>query len=146
MLTAITTIGLDHVALLGPNLASIAREKAGIIKEKIPVLLGRMELSQEVIVQRANRLSAPVELLGQDFLVSYQASLADREVFGYRSQYREEMQLKTGLLGLHQVDNAGLALALYDTFCPEKGLSFLSREEILQAWEGSVAGTPRGYF
>jgi len=87
-------------------------------------------------VQRANRLSAPVELLGQDFLVSYQASLVDGEVFGYRSQYREEMQLKTGLMGLHQVDNAGLALALCDTFCQEKGLSFLSREEILQAWEG----------
>ena len=137
MLTAITTIGLDHVALLGPDLASIAQEKAGIIKEKIPVLLGRMELeAQEVIVQRANCLSAPVELLGQDFLVSYQASLVDGEVFGYRSQYREEMQLKTGLMGLHQVDNAGLALALCDTFCQEKGLSFLSREEILQAWEG----------
>ena len=71
-----------------------------------------MELeAQEVIVQRANCLSAPVELLGQDFLVSYQESLADGEVFGYQSQYREEMQLKTGLLGLHQVDNAGLALA-----------------------------------
>ena len=30
VLTAITSIGLDHVALLGPDLASIAREKAGI--------------------------------------------------------------------------------------------------------------------
>ena len=136
ILTAITTIGLDHVALLGQDLASIAREKAGIIKEKIPVLLGRMELeAQEVIVQQARRLSAPVELLGQD-LVGYQESLADGEVFHYRSQYREELQLKTGLLGLHQVDNAGLALALCDTFCQEKGLSLLSQEEILQAWEG----------
>ena len=135
ILTAITTIGLDHVALLGPDLASIAREKAGIIKEKIPVLLGRMELeAQEVIVQQAHRLSAPVEVLGQDFLVCYQESLADGEVFCYRSKCREEMKLKTGLLGLHQVDNAGLALALCDAFFQERGLSLLSQDEIIQAW------------
>ena len=135
ILTAITTIGLDHVALLGPDVASIAREKAGIIKEKIPVLLGRIELeAQEVIVQEAHRLSAPVEVLGQDFLVCYQESLADGEVFTYQSQNRSEVQLKTGLLGLHQVDNAGLALALCDVFCQEGGLSLLSQDEIIQAW------------
>ncbi len=135
ILTAITTIGLDHVALLGPDVASIAREKAGIIKEKIPVLLGRIELeAQEVIVQEAHRLSAPVEVLGQDFLVCYQESLADGEVFTYQSQNRSEVQLKTGLLGLHQVDNAGLALALCDAFFQERGLSLLSQDEIIQAW------------
>ena len=135
ILTAITTIGLDHVTLLGPDVASIAREKAGIIKDKIPVLLGRIELeAQEVIVQEAHRLSAPVEVLGQDFLVCYQESLADGEVFCYRSKCREEMKLKTGLLGLHQVDNAGLALALCDAFFQERGLSLLSQDEIIQAW------------
>ena len=135
ILTAITTIGLDHVALLGPDVASIAREKAGIIKEKIPVLLGRIELeAQEVIVQEAHRLSAPVEVLGQDFLVCYQESLADGEVFTYQSQNRSEVQLKTGLLGLHQADNAGLALALCDAFFQERGLSLLSQEEITQSW------------
>lgn len=135
ILTAITTIGLDHVALLGPDVASIAREKAGIIKEKIPVLLGRIELeAQEVIVQEAHRLSAPVEVLGQDFLVCYQESLADGEVFTYQSQNRSEVQLKTGLLGIYQVDNAGLALALCDAFFQERGLSLLSQDEIIQAW------------
>ena len=135
ILTAITTIGLDHVALLGPDVASIAREKAGIIKEKIPVLLGRIELeAQEVIVQEAHRLSAPVEVLGQDFLVCYQESLVDGEVFTYQSQNRSEVQLKTGLLGLYQVDNAGLALALCDAFFQERGLSLLSQDEIIQAW------------
>ena len=135
ILTAITTIGLDHVALLGPDVASIAREKVGIIKEKIPVLLGRIELeAQEVIVQEAHRLSAPVEVLGQDFLVCYQESLADGEVFTYQSQNRSEVQLKTGLLGIYQVDNAGLALALCDAFFQERGLSLLSQDEIIQAW------------
>ena len=135
ILTAITTIGLDHVALLGPDVASIAREKAGIIKEKIPVLLGRIELeAQEVIVQEAHRLSAPVEVLGQDFLVCYQESLADGEVFTYQSQNRSEVQLKTGLLGIYQVDNAGLALALCDVFFQERGLSLVSQDEIIQAW------------
>ena len=40
ILSIITRIGLDHMDMLGPDLASIAREKAGIIKHNTPVLIG----------------------------------------------------------------------------------------------------------
>ena len=40
ILSIITRIGLDHMDMLGPDLASIAREKAGIIKRNTPVLIG----------------------------------------------------------------------------------------------------------
>ena len=40
MLSIITRIGLDHMDMLGPDLASIAREKAGIIKHNTPILIG----------------------------------------------------------------------------------------------------------
>lgn len=40
MLSIITRIGLDHMDMLGPDLSSIAGEKAGIIKRNTPVLIG----------------------------------------------------------------------------------------------------------
>jgi dihydrofolate synthase/folylpolyglutamate synthase len=40
--TAITSISLEHMRILGPTLAAIAREKAGILKPGVPVVLGRM--------------------------------------------------------------------------------------------------------
>ena len=51
VLTAITSIGLDHVALLGPDLASIAREKAGIIKPGIPLVLGKLEAEASQVIE-----------------------------------------------------------------------------------------------
>lgn len=39
-MSAITTIGLDHQDILGDTLAKIAKEKAGIIKQGVPVVIG----------------------------------------------------------------------------------------------------------
>jgi dihydrofolate synthase/folylpolyglutamate synthase len=61
-LTVITTIGMDHMAQLGNTLASIAAEKAGIIKHGVPLVIGPT-LSPEalqVIEQRANAHEAPI--------------------------------------------------------------------------------------
>ncbi len=51
-LSIITTISLDHCDLLGDTLAAIAGEKAGIIKEGKPVLMGKLPLEADVVVRR----------------------------------------------------------------------------------------------
>ncbi len=57
----ITNISHDHVALLGNNLSDIAREKAGIIKHGIPVVIGEAEGDvKEVFKQRAKEMEAPI--------------------------------------------------------------------------------------
>ncbi len=57
----ITNIGLDHVQFLGDTLEKIASEKAGIIKNGIPVVLGKMDqTAQSVIEAKAKEKSAPV--------------------------------------------------------------------------------------
>jgi dihydrofolate synthase/folylpolyglutamate synthase len=54
LVTAITNIGLDHVQFLGNDVRSIAKEKAGIIKEGCPVVVGRMKPeAQSVILGQA---------------------------------------------------------------------------------------------
>ena len=49
ILTAITSIGLDHTDILGDSLSEIAIEKAGIIKKGIPVVLGEKNTTKEIM-------------------------------------------------------------------------------------------------
>jgi dihydrofolate synthase/folylpolyglutamate synthase len=63
----IVSIGLDHVAILGGSLPEIAREKAGIIKPLVPVIIGEMaEEASEVIEAKAAEMGAPVWRFGQE--------------------------------------------------------------------------------
>ena len=65
LVTAITNIGLDHQQFLGPDIRSIAREKAGIIKDGAPLVMGRMRPeAQSVLLETANRCGAEVHYAG----------------------------------------------------------------------------------
>ncbi len=76
----ITSIGLDHMEQLGDNVAKIAREKAGIIKEGCPVVVGRLPAEAEQVVREVARAHhAPVhsvrEVFGEDLSDYPQTSL-----------------------------------------------------------------------
>lgn len=61
ILSIITNIGLDHVAILGNSLAKIAFEKAGIIKSKTPVVIGEtLPESKPVFLEKAKYMQAPI--------------------------------------------------------------------------------------
>ena len=86
----ITSIGLDHQEYLGPTLAAIAAEKAGIIKPGVPCVVGDIPLEAEaVIVARAREVGAPLHFV------------RDRFASGLP---------ETNLVGAHQCRNAGAAL------------------------------------
>ncbi|MCE8007388.1 folylpolyglutamate synthase/dihydrofolate synthase family protein [Aestuariivita sp.] len=106
-LTAITPVSMDHETFLGNTLPKIAGEKAGILKRGVPCIVGRQAADGlEVIEARAQALGAPLLAYGQHWHVG--------EEHG-RLIYQDE----TGLLdlplpnlpGVHQVENAGIALA-----------------------------------
>lgn len=60
-ISIITNIGFDHMALLGDTLDKIAFEKAGIIKEKTPVIIGeRNPLTEPVFIKKAQQMEAPI--------------------------------------------------------------------------------------
>jgi dihydrofolate synthase/folylpolyglutamate synthase len=86
----ITSIGFDHQEYLGPTLAAIAAEKAGILKPGVPVVVGDVPPEAEaVIVARAREVGAPVHFVRDRFA----AGLPE-----------------TNLAGEHQRRNAGAAL------------------------------------
>lgn len=105
--TVITPVDLDHQQFLGDTLAEIAGEKAGIIKRRVPCIVGpQQEAGLEVIEAFAARNLAPLSVYGQHW-------------HAYREAGRMVYQDEQGLLdlplptlpGLHQVQNAGGAIA-----------------------------------
>ena len=63
-LSVITNIGLDHVAILGDTRVKIAAEKAGIIKENVPVFIGESDIEiEDVFLSTARKHSAPIHFL-----------------------------------------------------------------------------------
>ena len=135
ILTGITTIGLDHVALLGDTLEAIAEQKAGIIKQGIPLVTGRIAPEALAMIDRiAEGKDAPRLAYGANYHVSHQESVVTGEVFDYTSVVRQG-RFQTGLLGLHQIENAGMAIALFDAVCQEDGRELASNDLIVQALE-----------
>jgi dihydrofolate synthase/folylpolyglutamate synthase len=76
LLTVITNVGLDHQQFLGNDIRTIAREKAGIVKEGVPVVMGRMRPeAQSVVLETAIRL-------GSETHYAAPAEAADLESYG----------------------------------------------------------------
>ncbi|HEY5107169.1 MAG TPA: folylpolyglutamate synthase/dihydrofolate synthase family protein [Caulobacteraceae bacterium] len=105
--SVITPIDYDHLEMLGPELAKIAWEKAGIIKARRPVVAARQPgEAEQVIVAQAEALDAPLMLMDRDF-------------DGHEERGRLSVQFEDRLLdlpapnlfGAHQFDNAALAAA-----------------------------------
>ena len=135
ILTGITTIGLDHVALLGDSLEAIAEQKAGIIKQGVPLVTGRIvPEALAVIDQIAKAKQATRIAYGDVYQVSHYESIVTGEVFDYTSSVRQG-RFQTGLLGLHQIENAGMALALLDSYCQATDLELPDNALVAQALE-----------
>ena len=135
ILTGITTIGLDHVALLGDSLEAIAEQKAGIIKQGVPLVTGNIfSEALAVINQIAKAKEAPRLVYGEDYQISHHESIVTGELFDYSSSVRQG-RFQTGLLGLHQIENAGMALALLDSYCKETGQELPDNALVAQALE-----------
>ncbi len=124
--TAITTIGMDHMDILGDTLEKIAAQKAGIIKPDTPLVTGKIaDEALAVIAQTAQTNRAQHYQYGID----YQVEILENERFNYKDDEIHLLNLEKALLGLHQIDNAALAIKLTLVYAHKVGLS-LSEEAI----------------
>lgn len=118
--TVITNISIDHTRQLGTTHAEIAGEKAGIIKQHVPVVSGVIEPSaQEVVHRIAAELNAEMIQLGSDFDVHYQppenlpSCQAQFDFLG-KTKFADRQALPLRLLGAHQAANAAVAIAVIE--------------------------------
>jgi len=108
---AIVSIDFDHQAQLGNTLASIASEKAGIVRRGIPVVCGQLpDEALAVIVEICNREGARV--IRSDLDVAIERPARDRMTFVTPRITVRDVRL--ALPGLHQAGNAAVALRLLD--------------------------------
>ncbi len=143
--SAITSISIDHRELLGDTLALIAAEKAGIIKPGAPVITGAQpDEVLHVLQDHADRAGTRLLARGRDWDVQLGATgLIFTDGAGVIEAPRP------GLIGAHQADNAGIALALlrasHQAFEPA-GLRAATWPARLQRLQGPVAGlAPPGW-
>ena len=107
-LTIISNISLEHRMYLGNTIKQIAGEKGGIIKNNIPVVTGaRQKSAISTLKDIAGKKSAPFYRLGDEFKVRRNKN----KTFTYFGIEKTWRNLRTGLRGNHQIDNAGLVLA-----------------------------------
>lgn len=108
----ITSIGLDHTEHLGHDIASIAREKAGIIKSGIPVIVGQMETEAcDVIREAASRHGAPALFAGESIHIDNAVVTSTGSRFDLTIENRRFSDLFTPLAGRYQMWNGALAVA-----------------------------------
>ena len=104
---AITSISLDHRDMLGDTLALIAREKAGILKPGSPAVTGYQPPEVLAVLQaQADALGVRLLVRDRDWTVTPNVS-----GFGYTDAAGTLQLPPPALLGAHQIDNAGIALA-----------------------------------
>ncbi len=111
LVSVITNIELEHTEFLGTTLTQIAGEKAGIIKQGVPVVTGAMQ--QEVIAvieQEAAARKAEVYRLSKDFM-PVPVESPHEHVLDYRGIRTSYEKVRISMLGRYQMDNACLALA-----------------------------------
>ncbi len=118
-LVGITSISIDHQNLLGDDLASITTEKAGVMKEGVPVITVQQDSSAMCVLRRfASKVGAPLSVTGREIEFSYRFESSREEgphtrvcVTTANSRFEH---LRVPLQGEHQAINCGLALAMID--------------------------------
>ncbi len=106
-LTVITPVSIDHTQYLGETLPLIAAEKAGIIKPRVPVIVGPQDDDAlRVIEARAMGLSAPIVAHGQHWMIQ-----PERDGMVFQDDHGLWDLPRPNLIGPHQIQNAGTALA-----------------------------------
>ena len=108
LVTGIAQLGLDHQQWLGPTILDIAREKAGIAKKGTPMVVSRYSKPVTArIAEVAGVAGAPLLVRGQD----WDAAVYDGVLHFRDAEGRLTLPLPR-LAGAHQIDNAGLAIAM----------------------------------
>ncbi|MGB3948477.1 MAG: folylpolyglutamate synthase/dihydrofolate synthase family protein [Bacteroidia bacterium] len=132
-LSVITNISFDHMALLGNTLEKIAHEKAGIIKNGIPVVIGETQSeTEQVFIQKATNENAPLRFADKETKVlNVQHVEATTLMLAMDVIFNNKIytDIRSELLGLYQQKNIPTVMCAVDVLI-KKGYKI--NEEILR--------------
>ena len=125
-IAVITSIGLDHQETLGDSLEAIAEQKAGIFKAGKKAVIAKLSSEARLVCQeKAESLAVDLYQTGQDF------SMLNGD---FSSSLLNILQLKIGLEGAYQQENAALALQTFLLFMREEK-EVVNEQAVRQALE-----------
>ena len=130
-ITAITPISLDHKDILGDNLLSIAREKAGIIKKNIPVVIGRQEKNIKSYLHGVANKNSSAAI---DIEVINDVKLSPSGTH-FKTKWGKFM---TPLIGFHQAINAVTAITIIKSIDQNIGSSTIQKGLEKTVWMGRM--------
>ncbi|ARK31608.1 bifunctional folylpolyglutamate synthase/dihydrofolate synthase [Halalkalibacter krulwichiae] len=141
ILSIITSIGFDHMQILGESLKEIASEKAGIIKEHVPIVSGvSQEDAKRVIQAVSNQNKSPLYVLGKHFDEEVVAVNEERQVFTYTQIGREPLDVTIQMSGPHQRQNAAIAIQALELLRTNNQLviddTHIQKGLLLTTWPG----------
>jgi dihydrofolate synthase/folylpolyglutamate synthase len=133
----ITSISLDHTAMLGGTVELIAAEKAGIIKAATPSVVAPQvyPTALEVISERARTMGAPLVEIGRDVRVDILNHDLTGQTIGVETS-RRHYAARLPLLGAHQAGNAAAAIAAVEAFDPRIEPEVMARGLLGVRWDG----------
>ena len=113
LVSVITALYLEHTSILGNTLTQIAKEKAGIIKPGVPVVISpQNNEALQMVSSVARKQNSRLIQVGVDYVFKSQSSCLARQCFDIecgRTSKRQTLEIL--LLGQHQVENASTAYA-----------------------------------
>ncbi|HMK48898.1 MAG TPA: folylpolyglutamate synthase/dihydrofolate synthase family protein, partial [Thermodesulfovibrionales bacterium] len=123
LVSVITDISIDHKDFLGSTLGEIAREKAGIIKNGVPVVSSDQgSEAAEVIIKAAKATDSPLYLYGRDFSASLKDVDESGTIFDYSDGPLQLKDLFVPLPGEHQTKNSSIAIKAATIFLDSIGV------------------------
>jgi len=106
----ITKIGIEHTKYLGKTYREIAREKAGIIKDKTTVICSRQqEEAEQIIKDVAKKKKSKIYFYGKDFFSRRKERGIKGQIFDFYGK-KKLKGVRTSFLGKYQIENVSLAI------------------------------------
>ena len=140
VVTVITSISLDHTEILGDTIEEIAGEKAGIIKQNIPIVYdGREKRAEKVILQKAKEQNAKAVPLDEEKL-SIQGSTDHSVDYVFDNPVYKGHLITVPYLAPYQVRNSALALLAMEELDPQHEISLETRLQAIRdtRWQGRM--------
>jgi dihydrofolate synthase/folylpolyglutamate synthase len=135
LVSAITSIGYDHTKHLGETLEQIAFEKAGIIKQETPAIVGRVApMLREVFQEKGRVENAPVRFVDDFCRAIYTGMDASGVSASFMIDGRELSHVKIDLAGRHQIENARVAIGVADMLAGRFGID----DDIIRRGLGAI--------
>lgn len=143
VISVITTVGYDHMNILGDTLSKIAFQKAGIIKSGAPIIIGNLpDEALTVIRHTASKQKVPLIEPKNGYKITRAPSKEMSMKIRYSDDQIHQQIFSINLFGEFQVNNAGVAIAAFVQFMDQMGwkLSVKSINEGLKqtTWPGRM--------